>query len=80
VRALLTAGVVVTVVLTLAPALSASDSPSERGCLLQWNAPSNAANRQRVVASGPWTRATLRAGVSANLTWKLGSVHEAHVG
>ena len=37
--------------------------PSERGCLIAWNAPANAANRARLVAVHPLTTLSLRNGV-----------------
>ena len=37
--------------------------PSERGCLIAWNAPANAANRARLVAARPLSELSLRGGV-----------------
>jgi hypothetical protein len=40
----------------------AQRQPSERSCLLEWNSPANSASRERVVASGLWSAASLRPG------------------
>gem|GEM_PF-2667176 len=56
-----------------AQSASAARGPSERRCLLAWNARDNAANRQRIDAAGPWPRASLFPGVSGTLTWRRGS-------
>ena len=55
------------------PAGAAVPAPSERACLLAWNAPRNAATRSAVAAARPWRIASLRAGVTAQLTWKRGA-------
>jgi len=46
--------------------------PSERGCLLAWNASANDANRTRLLAAHPTGGLSLRAGVSGTDTWKKG--------
>ncbi len=66
------AGLVVALTLS-GTAASAALRPSERGCLLAWNAPANVASRQTVVASGPWSSASLRPGVTSTVTWQRGS-------
>ena len=61
------------VVLTLSGAASAAARPSERACLIAWNAPANALNRPRVVRNGPWLSASLRNATTGTVTWKLGT-------
>jgi hypothetical protein len=63
-----------TVALGLGPQTAfGAPAPSERRCLLAWNATVNAANRQRIVAEGPWPRASLFPGLSFTTTWRRGS-------
>jgi len=66
------AGLVVALTLS-GTAASAAPRPSERACLLAWNAPANVANRPPVVASGPWSSASLRPGATYTVTWQRGS-------
>ena len=54
-------------------AASAATRPSDRACLLAWNAPANVTSRQRVVGRGPWSNASLRAATVGTVTWKRGS-------
>jgi hypothetical protein len=61
------------VALTLSGAASAAARPSERACLLAWNAPANAVNRPRLVRNGPWVSASLRPTTAGTVTWKLDS-------
>lgn len=56
-----------------ASAAAVADRPSERACLLSWNAPSNAASRRRVAERGPWSAAILSPGTTAMVTWRRGS-------
>lgn len=50
--------------------------PSERSCLLAWNAPGNLANRMRVAGGRPWSSASLRAGTTSTVTWSRGKKTE----
>jgi hypothetical protein len=52
---------------------SAAQRPSERTCLLAWNAPTNKASRLRVVTGGPWSGASLSPATISTFTWKGGS-------
>jgi hypothetical protein len=47
--------------------------PSDRRCLLEWNAPGNAANRARIVSDGPWSSALLLPATSGTTTWRRGA-------
>jgi hypothetical protein len=47
--------------------------PSDRGCLLAWNAPSNHSNRVKLIAARPMTGLSLRGGTSFTDTWTKGS-------
>jgi hypothetical protein len=66
------AGLVAALALSGTAALAAPP-PSERACLLAWNGQGNAGNRTRVVASGPWSSASLHPGLTGNVTWKRGT-------
>ena len=37
--------------------------PTETTCLIAWNSPFNQINHDRITASGPWSRSSLRPGV-----------------
>jgi hypothetical protein len=65
-------GVLLAVALS-SPADSATPRPSERACLVAWNARPNQANRSTVAAARPWRSASLRAGVIGHVTWKRGA-------
>jgi hypothetical protein len=55
-------------------AVSASAAePSDRGCLLAWNAPSNHRNRVKLIAARPVTGLSLRAGESSSYSWTKGT-------
>jgi hypothetical protein len=56
---------------------SSARKPSERGCLLAWNTPENAANRHRIVSEGPWSASLLLPGVAGTVTWQRGSAPAA---
>jgi hypothetical protein len=43
--------------------------PSDRSCLIAWNAPANHANRARLLAAGPTSGLSLRGGRSYTYTW-----------
>ena len=47
--------------------------PSDRGCLLAWNAPSNHSNRVKLIAARPMTGLSLRGGNSFTDTWTKGA-------
>lgn len=64
-------GVLVAIALS-SPALSAVPRPSERACLIAWNAPANASNRAAVAAGLPWPNATLHPGRTFQDTWTRG--------
>jgi hypothetical protein len=49
--------------LVLAVAARAAATPSDRACLIAWNAPANHASRARLLAQRPTTGLSLRAGV-----------------
>jgi hypothetical protein len=49
------------------------NAPSDRGCLLAWNAPSNRANRVRLLAARPIAGLSLLPGTSFSVTWTKGS-------
>lgn len=57
----------------VAETASGARGPTERGCLLAWNARENAASRERVVSEGPWAAALLLPGVASMLRWQRGS-------
>ena len=46
--------------------------PSDRGCLLAWNAASNHSNRVKLIAARPMTGLSLRGGNSFTDTWTKG--------
>jgi hypothetical protein len=50
--------------------------PSDRACLLAWNAPSNRPNRLRLVAARPASGLALGPGKSFTYTWRKGSAPE----
>lgn len=54
-----------------APAAAAT-RPSERACLVAWNARSKGANRSVVAAGRPWVSASLRAGTTVTVRWTRG--------
>ena len=63
-----------TLVLAFASAATAATQPSERACLIAWNAPANHANRLKLLAERPIRWLELRAGVAFTDTWtKTGS-------
>lgn len=47
--------------------------PTDRGCLLAWNAASNQSNRVKLIAERPMTGLSLRGGTSSTVTWTKGS-------
>jgi hypothetical protein len=56
-------------------ALSApAAQPSDRGCLLAWNAPSNRPNRVKLISARPLTGISLRGGESFSYSWTKGTV------
>jgi hypothetical protein len=57
----------------LAAAALLSGHPSERGCLLAWNAAANQHSRAALAGSGPWRSASLRTAVVGSLTWGNGT-------
>lgn len=59
--------------LALAPAAETSARPSDRACLIAWNATSNRPNRVKLLALRPLTSLALRAGVVSTDTWKKGA-------
>jgi hypothetical protein len=60
--------------LLAAAALAAPRShPSDRACLLAWNAPSNHGNRLRLLAVRPISELSLRPGKTFTSTWTSGS-------
>ena len=71
-RQLVIAALVVAGTLT-SGALSTTTRPSERACLLAWNAPSNGANHARLARGGPWAKSMLRPGVAGRVVFKRGS-------
>lgn len=52
---------------------SAATRPSDRACLLAWNAPSNRPLQLRVAAGAPWSRAMLGSATTTGITWEQGS-------
>lgn len=50
-----------------------SGRPSDRACLIAWNAPPNRPTRVKLLALRPPTRLSLRSGVVFTDTWKKGS-------
>lgn len=71
---LLSAAALLAVGVAWTPALASSATgPSERACLLAWNAQTNEAGRQRLVASGPWRVAVLRPAVVGRLRFGGGA-------
>jgi hypothetical protein len=50
-------------------AVGAQIRPSDRGCLLAWNAPSNHLNRVRLVAARPFAGLSLLPGATFTYTW-----------
>lgn len=71
-RRLVIAALVVAGTLT-SGALATAARPSERACLLAWNAPSNGANHSRLARSWPWAKSTLRPGIAGTVVFKRGS-------
>jgi hypothetical protein len=69
---LLLAGLVIGFVFAATTA-AAPSRPSERSCLIAWNAPGNHANRARIAADGPWLRSSLRPGVAGTFAFRRGS-------
>jgi hypothetical protein len=57
----------------VATTLAASPRPSDRGCLVAWNAPANHANRLRVLADRPIAGLSLLPGIAGTDTWSKGS-------
>jgi hypothetical protein len=53
---------------------AASNRPSDRGCLLAWNAPANHANRVKLLTMRPVRGLSLRTGTSFTDTWAKGGV------
>jgi hypothetical protein len=47
--------------------------PTDRGCLIAWNAPANAANRHRLAGTRLATGLSLRPGVVGRDTWTQGA-------
>jgi hypothetical protein len=56
-----------------AAAAALATRPSERSCVVAWNAPSNQSNRLRLLAAKPVVRLTLRPGVTSRDTWTQGA-------
>jgi hypothetical protein len=50
------------------PGTTTTRMPSERNCLLAWNARSNEAGRHRLLSSGPWKAALLADAVVGTVT------------
>jgi hypothetical protein len=50
--------------------------PSERSCLLAWNAPQNQSNRLRLIAAPRVSNLSLRAGVTGTVTWSRGAAQK----
>jgi hypothetical protein len=63
----------VVAVMLMPGTLGAATRPSERACLLAWNAPSNAANHSRLARDWPWAKSTLRPGIAFTVVFKRGS-------
>ena len=55
--------------LVLAAVATPATQPSERACLIAWNAPANDAGHSRLLAERPILRLMLTAGVSYVVTW-----------
>jgi hypothetical protein len=52
---------------------AATTQPSDRGCLVAWNAPANQVNRAKLLAARPKNRLALRGGRSSTDTWAKGN-------
>jgi hypothetical protein len=59
--------------LFVAGATHATSQPSDRACLIAWNASANQASRLRLLAQRPIVGISLRAGVVYTDTWTMGS-------
>ena len=54
----------------------APQRPSERSCLVAWNAPQNQSNRLRLIAAPRVSNLSLRTGVTGTVTWSRGSAQK----
>jgi hypothetical protein len=72
----LAAVILVSVALTFTAAALAGQrlQPSDRACLIAWNAPANHANRVQLLAQRPISGLQLLPGVVGTDTWSKGSV------
>ena len=65
-----------TLALVAASSALAASQPSERACLIVWNAPANHANHVKLLRRRPILGLSLRAGVAGTDTWtKTSSTH-----
>ena len=61
--------VALTMALAFASTTTAASPPSERACLIAWNAPANHVNRVKLLSERPIRGLELRAGVAGTDTW-----------